>query len=76
MPTRTVAALVTLLSLAPATALAQNPAAAPKIELELYGGLGRFLDAGAATVTPPAAGAPIGTSSPIDRKSTRLNSSH
>lgn len=37
----------------------------PKFEVEVYGGLGRFLDAGAGTLSLPSAGAPITTSSPM-----------
>ena len=39
--------------------------AAPRMEVEAYGGLGRFPDAGASPLSLPAAGAPITTSSPF-----------
>jgi hypothetical protein len=65
MLTRTAAAFTVFLALSPAAASAQTAAAPPRVELEVYGGLSRFLDAGVTTVTPPAAGAPIGTSSPM-----------
>jgi hypothetical protein len=57
-----------LIMIAPGVASAQTPrgaSPAPRVELEAYGGLGRLLDAGAATVTLPAAGAPIATSNPM-----------
>ncbi len=57
-------ALVVALLLGVATPAAAQTRA-PKIELEVYGGLGRFLDAGSGTLSLPAAGAPITTSSPM-----------
>jgi hypothetical protein len=58
--------LVALVSLHAAPAFAQPAAPAPRrFELEAYGALGRMLDAGSATVSFPAAGAPITTSSPL-----------
>lgn len=68
MLTRTTATLALLLTLLPAAAQAQAPATPARdarIELELYGGAGRFLDAGDTRVLLPAAGAPIATSSPL-----------
>ncbi len=51
----------------PAVAAAQTTAAKPdpRFEIEGYGGLGRLLSAGEATLSLPAAGAPITTSSPL-----------
>ena len=58
-----------LIAATPVVAAAQAPAAgtrpAPRIEVEGYGGFGRLLDAGAATLSLPGAGAPITTSSPM-----------
>ncbi len=42
-----------------------GPATTPRIELEAYGGFGRFFDAGTASLSLPPAGAPITTSSPM-----------
>lgn len=52
---------------APAAGLAQStkPAASPRFEVEVYGGAGKFFDAGTASLELPAAGAPIATSSPL-----------
>jgi hypothetical protein len=64
-----------LISAAAGPAWAQNPtppprdqgssAAQPRFEIEGYGGLGRFFDAGTASLSLPPAGAPITTSSPM-----------
>jgi hypothetical protein len=52
---------------APSVAVAQTAAAKPaaRVEVEAYGGLGRLLSAGEATLSLPPAGAPITTSSPL-----------
>lgn len=42
-----------------------SPAQSPRFEVEVYGGAGKFFDAGAASLELPAAGAPIATSSPL-----------
>lgn len=56
-----------LILAAPHAADAQTAAIPPqpRLEIEAYGGLGRLLDAGEATLSLPAAGAPIATSSPM-----------
>lgn len=52
-------------ALAQTSAFPGGPASTPRIEIEAYGGLGRFPDTGAGTLSLPAAGAPITTSSPF-----------
>ena len=63
--TRWIAAL--LMVIAPTVAAAQTTASKPtsRLELEAYGSIGRMLDAGEATLSLPAAGAPITTSNPM-----------
>lgn len=58
---------VLLITVTPAPAMAQTPAAQPtsRFEVEAYGSFGRLLNAGAATLSLPATGAPITTSSPM-----------
>lgn len=63
--TRWIAAL--LMVIAPTVAAAQTTASKPtsRLELDAYGSIGRMLDAGEATLSLPAAGAPITTSNPM-----------
>jgi len=55
-----------LIALSAAAAHAQTASAPPsRFEIEAYGGFGRLLDAGEATLSLPPAGPPITTSSPM-----------
>ena len=56
-----------ILALPPGVATAQTTStgSSKRMEIEVYGALGRFLDAGEATVSLPDPGAPITTSSPF-----------
>jgi len=64
--TRTIAGLAgALIALSAIQAQAQTAPAPRRFEIEAYGGIGRLLDAGEATLSLPPAGPPITTSSPM-----------